>query len=53
MTEEERLAIAKERIEFVLKTYQVYIYYDEDDGYLICIKGKYKTIEFDNGVNNV
>jgi septin family protein len=39
MTEEERLKVAKERIEFILKTYQVDMYYDYDDEECICIKG--------------
>lgn len=49
MSEEERLAIAKERIEYILKTYQVQIYFDYDDGDCITIIGNSsKRICIDN-----
>ena len=47
MTEEERLTIAKERIEFILKTYNVKIrcedtYYDE---FYLCVENDEYTQE--------
>lgn len=39
MSEEERLVIAKERIESILKSFDVMFYYDDDDGDCICING--------------
>ena len=52
MTEEERLAIAKERIEFILKTYDVVLGYDEFyDTNVLYVKNNFsKRIELKDNV---
>ena len=50
MSEEERLKIAKERIEYIFKTYMVYVDYNDDEGFIIMCAESLKRIELDCNV---